>query len=188
MTAGVVVDPRLPSPSDEELLRRMQSDDTEALGTLYARHGVKAHGIARAVCRDAGLAQEVVQEAFISIWRSRATYSPVRGEVGAWTMRIVHNRAIEVARRDAAIANRRDDEATLASRADGVDVSGDAERREGATSLRVALRKLPVAQSEAIELAFYGGLSHGEIASRLSLPPGTVKGRIRLGLNRLQRD
>lgn len=187
-SARVAAEGHAPSPSDVELVRRMQFDDTEALGALYARHQTQAHRIARAVCHDAGRAQEVVQEAFISIWRSRATYQPLRGDVGAWTMRIVHNRAIDVARRHAAIENRRDDVAALGSRAGTVDVPGDAERHDRAHTLQVALRELPAAQSEVIALAFFDNLSHDEIASRLSLPPGTVKGRIRLGLGRLRRD
>ncbi|MEJ7787367.1 MAG: sigma-70 family RNA polymerase sigma factor [Solirubrobacteraceae bacterium] len=188
MTTDVLAVAGPSSPSDEELVRRMQFGDAEALGALYARHQRKAHRIAGAVCRDTGHAQEVVQEAFISIWRSRATYQPARGDVGAWTMRIVRNRAIAVARHNGAIENRRDDVAALGSRADAVDVSECAERRERSIMLRMALRRLPAAQSEVVALAFYNGLSHDEIARRLQLPAGTVKGRIRLGLQRLRRE
>ncbi len=166
----------------------MQSGDTEALGALYGRHHVRAQRVAQAICRDTGRAQEAVQEAFISIWRSRGTYQPLRGDVGGWTMTIVHNRAIDVARRNGAIENRRTDVAMLRPVAASVDVVAEVERRDRDNSLRVALGRLPAAQREVIGLAFFAGLSHDEIAGRLGLPTGTVKGRARLGLQKLRRD
>lgn len=179
---------RWTAATDQALVGRMQSGDTEALGSLYARYSIRAHRVARAVCHDDGCAEEIVQEAFISIWRSRATYQPARGSVGAWTMKIVQNRAIDIVRRDGAIENRRDDVAALRSRAAEEDVARDADRDDRACALREALAELPAAQAEVIELAFFGGLSHDEIAARLSLPAGTVKGRARLGLKRLRRE
>lgn len=176
------------APSDEELVGRMQSGDTDALGTLYARHQGKAHRVAQAVCRDAGRSQEVVQEAFISIWNGRATFQPLRGNVGGWTMRIVHNRAIAVARRHGEIESRRDDVDVLRSRGGSFDLVAEIERRERTGLLRIALERLPIAQREVIAMAFLGGLTHDEIAGRLCLPPGTVKGRARLGLQKLRRQ
>ncbi len=174
--------------TDQMLVGRMQSGDSEALGNLYARYSIRAHRVAHAVCHDDGCAEEIVQEAFISIWRSRATYQAARGSVGAWTMKIVQNRAIDVVRREGAIENRRDDVTALRSRAAGEDVARDAERDDLTCILRAALAELPAAQAEVVELAFFGGLSHDEIAARLALPPGTVKGRARLGLKRLRRE
>lgn len=179
---------RAAPPSDEELLERMQSGDTEAFGALYARHHVAAHRVARAVCHDTGRSEEVVQEAFISIWRARATFQPQRGDVAGWTMRIVHNRAIHVARRNAAVEHRSEDLAALPARTGASDVVAEIERRELADSLKAAVRRLPIAQRDVITMAFFGGLTHTEIAAALRLPPGTVKGRVRLGLVRLRRQ
>ena len=166
----------------------MQSGDTEAFGALYARHHVAAHRVARAVCHDTGRSQEVVQEAFISIWRARATFQPHRGDVAGWTLRIVHNRAIHVARRNAAIESRREDLAALPARTAASDVVAEIESRELSDSLKAAVRRLPIAQREVITMAFFDGLTHTEIAAALRLPPGTVKGRARLGLMRLRRQ
>lgn len=166
----------------------MKGGDTEALGTLYARHQFAAHRVARAVCHDTDRSQEVVQEAFISIWRARATFQPHRGDVAGWTLRIVHNRAIAVARRNAAVESRRENLAALPDRAAESDVAAEIERRELSVSLKFAVSRLPVAQRDVITMAFFGGLTHPEIAAALRLPPGTVKGRARLGLARLRRQ
>ncbi|MEJ7891328.1 MAG: RNA polymerase sigma factor [Solirubrobacteraceae bacterium] len=179
---------RAAPPSDEDLLERMQGGDTDALGTLYARHHITALRVARAVCHDTDRSQEVVQEAFISIWRARATFQPHRGDAAGWTMRIVHNRAIAAARRNAAVERRREDLAVLPDQAAESDVAVEIERRELSASLKSAVSRLPVTQRDVITMAFFGGLTHTEIAAALMLPPGTVKGRARLGLVRLRRQ
>ena len=179
---------RAAPPSDEDLLERMQGGDTEALGSLYARHQFAAHRVARAVCHDTDRSQEVVQEAFISIWRARATFQAHRGDVAGWTLRIVHNRAIAVARRNAAVESRRENLAVLPDRAAASDVVAEFERWELSVSLKSAVSLLPIAQREVITMAFFDGLTHTEIAAALRLPPGTVKGRARLGLMRLRRQ
>lgn len=171
--------------SDAELMRRVQDDDAEAFGQLYDRHVARARRVAGAICHRSGGAEEAVQEGFIAIWKSRKSYQPSRGDVGAWLTAIVRNRAIDVTRslsrheRGRGDAEPPDLEAL-------VDIDADAIAGEDAQRLRALLAGLPDKQREVITLAFYGELSHTEIASYLGLPTGTVKGRMRLGLRQLR--
>jgi RNA polymerase sigma-70 factor (ECF subfamily) len=171
--------------TDAELMARAQAGERAAFGALYERLNGRALRVAAAVCHDDSSAQEAVQDAFASMWSSRATYEPARGEVAGWAMAIVRNRAIRLARRRATDAGR------VADVRDTVapdDVESDAATRADARELRGLLGRLPSAQREVIALGFYAGLTHQEIAERLALPPGTVKGRMRLGLRKLRDD
>ena len=173
---------------DVQLMRRVQAGDSEAFGALYDRFGARAHAVARAVGRDAH-ADDIVQEAFLSVWRSRAVFRPEQGTVLAWVMGIVRNRAIDSIRRQGRHDERR-------ASAEGIEerlpAPGDMEshitEREEAARLRGALAHLPATQRDVIAFAFFGELSAPEIAAELSLPLGTVKGRMRLGLNKLRAD
>src|ERR1700691_6043975 len=173
-------------PSEAALMREVQAGSRDALGALYVRLARPAYRTAIAVCHDRDCAQDAVQDAFLSIWLSRSTYRSERGAVAHWAMRIVRNRAIYLARRRA--AGRGLDEATagLAELAAEEDVSGDFDSRAEADELRLLLAGLPRAQQQVIQLAFFNDLTHREIANRLALPPGTVKGRMRLGLSKLR--
>jgi RNA polymerase sigma-70 factor, ECF subfamily len=168
--------------ADELLMERVQRDERGAFRALYHRHAAAALAAARTV--DPGRAEDAVQEGFISVWRGRARYRP-RGSVRAWIVTIVRRRALDLARSE----NRRsrsggaaDGAAVLPS---GSLVDQTIARAED-TSLWAAVRDLPGLQREVIVLAFYGGLTHHQIAERLALPEGTVKGRMRLGLERLR--
>ncbi len=176
----------LPAPTDAELMRRIQNDETAALGELYDRYARRAHGLARAVCHRADVAEEVVQEAFISVWRSRSTYRSTGSEVGAWVMTIVRFRAVDAVRRGHMWDRRYDDDETLNGLAAPGDLAVDLEASDEAHQLRESLGRLPATQREVIALAFYGELTHVEIAAHLGLPLSTVKGRMRLGLRRLR--
>ena len=138
-------------------------------------------------CGRRPLAEEIVQDAFMSLWRSTARYDASRGSVRSWVLKVVHNRAIDAFRRELPSASH--------------DVPGDwisevlparertedeVQRRSDARLVRSALEELPGEQRQVIELAYFGGFSHGEIATALGLPPGTVKGRMRLGLSKLR--
>jgi len=165
----------------------VQADDQEAFAELYDRYAVRAFKVACSVCRDRGLAEDAVQEAYLSLWRSRMGFSVSVGSFKAWSMRTVQNRAIDSTRRASRI-NESAHELELDKR---VDTTFPAPAQEAIESverdeLRKSLGRLPEAQSEVIALAFYGGLSHSEIAAELELPPGTVKGRMRLGLEKLR--
>ena len=168
-------------------MRRVQADDPRAFGELYDRHAGRAWSVARAICHDAGRAEDAVQEGFLAVWRTQDSYRSERGSVQGWLLAIVRNRAIDAARREAAshrppLARHEpfEEEAAGCSTADEVIA------RSQADALRGRLAELPEAQAQVIALAYYGELSHAEIAARLGLPTGTVKGRMRLGLQKLR--
>ena len=175
--------------TDDELVRRLQADDVEAFEQLYDRYGALAHRVARAMCCDQHRAEEAVQDGFLSIWRSRSRYNPRLGTFKSWSISVVRHRAIDLNRRE--ITSRRSALAD-ANRAATLPPSASAEdnalARSDADTLSASLKRLPHGQAEVITLAFYGQLSHAEIARRLSLPAGTVKGRMRLGLEKLRRQ
>ena len=178
---------RLAAASDEELMGAVQAGVAAAFAELYDRYGGQAWRLARAVCRDAGRAEDTVQEAFLSAWRSRAVYDSETGSVKAWLMTLVRNRAVDSLRREAAAQRPPLADFDACARVPARGSLEDAViSRTDAAALRAGLLQLPDAQAEVIALAYYGELSHSEIAMRLCLPPGTVKGRMRLGLKKLR--
>ena len=162
--------------------------DAEAFEVFYDRHGGAAYSLAYRIVGERSRAEDVTQEAFLSIWRSGARYDRTRGSVRAWMLGIVRNRAIDALRREAGRAPKLtfDDDAVLEQRPSEELTDEEALRREQAQELRGALRELPTEQSKVIELAYYGGFSHSEIAEMLGMPLGTVKGRMRLGLEKIR--
>jgi RNA polymerase sigma-70 factor (ECF subfamily) len=170
---------------EAQLMARIESGSVEAFEELYDRYSARAYRVAWWVCRDAGRAEDAVQEAFISIWRSRMGYHPARGTPAAWLLTTVRHRAIDVVRRHTKHADRRVGERLL-DPDPATDVAELAATREEAHRLQDLLTQLPDAQREVIVLAFYGQLTHSEIATALDLPTGTVKGRMRLGLQKLR--
>ena len=173
-------------PTDATLMQDVQAGSRVALGELYERFGPRAYRTAMSVCRDHDCAQDAVQDAFVSIWVSRATYRAGRGTVVHWTLSIVRHRAIYLARRRSVGAGPSDPTAMLEEQPGADDVPRDFAIRTETEHLRGLLSRLPRAQQQVINLAFFNGLTHTEIASHLELPPGTVKGRMRLGLNKLR--
>ena len=174
--------------ADEELMPLVGDRDPEAFEVLYDRHGGAAYSLAYRVVGDRAAAEEVTQEAFISVWRSGARFDAARGSVRSWLLSIVRNRAIDFLRSRAAKAPKLDfdDESALEQRPATEMTEEEALRRETAAELRGALGKLPGEQSQVIQLAYFGGFSHSEIAQMLGLPMGTVKGRMRLGLEKIR--
>ena len=174
--------------TDTELMARVARDDVDAFEALYDRYAGRALRVARRLCSDPELANEAVQDAFLSIWRGRERYNAAHGSFASWAMTVVRNRAVDLIRKEAGGVTRTplDDEllASLPERAPGTPEL--ASRREQVMRVRARLEELPPAQREALVLSYYGGLSHGEIARRLSLPVGTVKGRMRLALSKLR--
>ncbi|MBV9581654.1 MAG: sigma-70 family RNA polymerase sigma factor [Chloroflexi bacterium] len=154
------------------------------LEVLYDAHHRQAIGLAYRILGDLGDAEEVVQEVFLSAWRSGHTYDPARGSRQTWVLSMVRNRCIDVLR-----ARRRRPVQSLLEGVDppdAEDVPTRAVSNVTADAARAALDSLPPEQKQVIELAYFGGLSHTEIAAQLAAPIGTVKGRIRLGLDRLR--
>jgi RNA polymerase sigma factor (sigma-70 family) len=178
------------APSDEELLAGLAAGRLEALDVLYERYKSMAYGIARRITADDALAEDVVQEAFLGAWRSADRYVPGRGSVKTWLLSIVHHRAIDAVRRRRPVSE-------LPEEAEGAltpapltlpDVWGEVSGRLDGARVRAALATLPEAQREAVELAYFGGLSQTEIADRTGVPLGTVKSRVRLALLALRRE
>jgi len=173
--------------ADEELMQLVYTGDTEAFAVVYDRHADIAYSLAHRICSQRTLAEDVVQEAFLSLWRSRARYDRSRGSVRSWILGIVHNGAIDGVRRrrarDRGELLGQDIEARLAApeRTDA-----DFARREEAREVREALQALPREQSRVIELAYFDGMTHVQIATLLDEPVGTVKGRMRLGLAKMR--
>lgn len=174
--------------SDADLMRRVQDDDVAAFAALYDRLAPRALGVARGVLGTGGdRASDAVQEAFLSLWRNRGRYRADRGEVHSWVFGIVRHRAIDSLRRHRRHDGRRaDEDGTERALAAPDDVHADAVAASDGRRLRELLADLPEAQREVIALAYYGQLTHVEIAARLTLPLGTVKGRMRLGLMKLR--
>jgi len=174
--------------ADEELMPLVGRKDPEAFEVLYDRHGGVAYSLAYRIVGDRAAAEEVSQEAFISVWRSGARFDATRGSVRSWLLSVVRNRAIDFLRSRAGKAPKLtfDDDSILEQRPAAERTEAEALRRETAGELRGAIGKLPGEQSKVIELAYFGGFSHSEIAQILGLPMGTVKGRMRLGLEKIR--
>jgi RNA polymerase sigma-70 factor (ECF subfamily) len=179
---------RLERLADEELMAHVDRKGAAAFEVLYDRHGASAYSLAYRIVGDRNAAEDVAQEAFLSIWRSNARYDRARGSVRSWVLSVVRNRAIDALRRGGGGAPKldRDDDALLEARPAAAATEDEALRRETSRELRGVLAALPDEQSRVIELAYFGGFSHAEIASIVGAPLGTVKGRMRLGLERIR--
>ena len=172
-------------PSDSTLIARIADGDESAVGALYDRHGGVALRVALSIVRDHGRAEDVVQDAFVSVWRKGGSYAAGRGDVRSWLIAIVRNRAIDTlrARRTSDV----DDDAVLRSIPDpGPSVPDQVVASLEGESVRAAMRKLSREQRQAIALAYGESRSHAEVAAITGLPLGTVHGRIRLGLRHLK--
>jgi RNA polymerase sigma-70 factor (ECF subfamily) len=174
--------------ADEELMPLIGEKDPEAFEVFYDRHGGVAYSLAYRIVGEKAAAEDVTQEAFISIWRSGARFDRARGSVRSWMLSIVRNRAIDALRSRAGKAPKLtfDDDAVLEQRPAEELTDDEAMRRETATEIRGALGELPGEQSRVIELAYFGGFSQSEISRMLGVPLGTVKGRMRLGLEKIR--
>jgi len=174
--------------ADEDLMTLVEKRDPEAFAVLYDRHGGAAYSLAHRIVGNGEVAEDVTQEAFLSVWQSGARFDPARGSVRSWTLGIVRNRAIDALRRASGSAPKLDfdDEAVLEGQSSGELTDATAIRRETARRVRGALGALPAEQSEVIGLAYFGGFTHVEIAEMIGAPLGTVKGRMRLGLEKIR--
>jgi RNA polymerase sigma-70 factor (ECF subfamily) len=179
--------PDLRELADEDLMPLVHDGDARAFEVVFDRHADAAFSLAYRMCGRRAMAQDVVQEAFLSLWRSGARYDRARGSVRSWVLGVVRNRAIDLFRRDTVRAGRDVNAEDMVERIPAPeDVALDTERRQEAHEVRVALRDLPPEQRQVIELAYFGGFSHTQIAEMLDVPAGTVKGRMRLGLTKLR--
>ncbi len=169
--------------SDEQLLEALGRGDHDALGELYDRFGRLAYGLAYRVLRDQALAEDAVQEAFLAVWRSADAYKRERAKPSTWILTVVHRRAVDLVRRE---QRRRGEPIEAAPEATSDSVDEDVSVRHRRAAVQQALRELPEDQRQALELAYYGGLTQSQLAARLGVPLGTVKSRMFAGLGRLR--
>ena len=172
--------------SDTALIAAITGGDAAALDRLYVRYHPAAFAVAFALLRDPGASEDIVHDAFLSVWRGAAGYRPERGTLRSWLLTIVRNAAIDALRprrKWTAIPSERQERRDASE-----DIAASVASAGEARRLRAAVQSLPPAQREAVAMAFFAGLTHGEIAARTGLPLGTVKGRVRLGLRRLRHD
>ena len=169
--------------SDEALVALAARADDGALAELYDRFGHVAYGLALRVVRDPALAEDAVQEAFLTIWRSAARFVPERAKASTWILTLVHRRAVDVVRRE---QPRRAEPIEAAPQASANATEDEAWLRLQRARVQDALRQLPDQQREALELAYYGGFTQSELADRLGEPLGTIKSRMFAGLARLR--
>ena len=183
LPGGKAADARaLASLSDEGLLALISTPEGDlALAELYDRYGKVAYGLAYRVLQNSSLAEDAVQEAFLTVWRTAGTYVRERGKPSTWLLTVVHRRAVDIVRREQRRREPIPAEATpVATTADE-----EATTRERRRAVQQALSQLPADQREALELAYYGGLTQSQLASQLGVPLGTVKSRMFAGLRRL---
>lgn len=173
--------------ADEELMALVRRTQPRAFEVVYERHSGAAFSLAYRICGTRAAAEDVAQEAFLAIWRSAARYDSARGSVRTWVLGIVHHRAIDWLRRSVVHDRRRAGDEGLAERLEAEERTDvEVARREEASFVRSILEELPEDQKRVIRLAYFGGFTHTEIAHMLDAPLGTVKGRMRLGLAKMQ--
>jgi RNA polymerase sigma-70 factor, ECF subfamily len=176
----------LRSLADEDVMQLMRRGDARAFEVVYERHSPAAFSLAYRMMGTRAGAEDVTQEAFLSMWRSGARYDRTRGSVRTWVLGIVH-RAIDALRRATVHDRRRAGDDGIEERFEARERTDvEAARREEAGAVRGALSSLPPDQVQVIELAYFGGFTHTEIAEMLETPVGTVKGRMRLGLEKMR--
>jgi len=173
--------------ADEELMVHLARGDANAFDLIYERHADAAFSLAYRISGSRVAAEEVAQDAFLSVWRNGSRYEPSRGSVRNWILGIVHNRAIDSLRRAVRHDSRRAGDEGLAERLMAPErTEVEVGRREQASEVRGLLAELPTDQRRVIELAYFAGFTHTQIADMLTIPVGTVKGRMRLGLEKLR--
>ena len=174
---------KAPQRTDEELVEAVARADEDALGELYDRFGRVAYGLAYKILQDAALAEDAVQEAFLQFWRGAGSYRPERAKASTWLLTFVHRRAVDLVRRE---QRRRAVQLDALPEPSGSGADEEVVARSRREIVQDALRQLPSEQREAIELAYYGGLTQSELAARLDQPLGTIKSRMFTGLQRLR--
>lgn len=175
--------------ADARLVQRIVAGDSTALGELYDRFGRRAYSLARRICADTGLAEDVVQEVFLAFWRDPSKYDPNRGKFGTWLLTLVHHKSVDAVRRESVIRRR-----TVPATEDGAEWNappgpGADEGAIGALvagQVRDALGRLPAEQRRVLALAYYGGYTQREVAAMIGVPLGTVKSRMFTGVARLR--
>ena len=194
VTMGSVSSParRPDDPSrDAEVMRRIREGDRSAVDELYQRFRRPAFALARRIMADDALAEDVLQEVFLSVWRDPATFDRGRGSVASWLLAVVHHKAVDAVRREESQRRRQvmaEDELALDAPLATRDVEEEAWSRVVADQVRTALGVLSAPQREALTLAYYGGYTQREVAALTGTPLGTVKTRMLAGMRRLRQE
>ena len=172
--------------ADEDLLSLVSGGDAEAFATIYDRHGRAAYSLAYRMMGERQATEDLVQEAFLNVWRAAASYQAKRGNVRTWVLSIVHNRGIDQLRSAASQRRTQDRAQATAPTSQPSEAFAETWRNSQRQQVRQALQALPQEQLKVLELAYFSGHTHTEIAELLDLPLGTVKSRMRLGLNKIR--
>ncbi len=172
--------------ADEDLIYLIDSGDAEAFAGLYDRHSRAAYSLAYRMMGEQQAAEDLVQEAFLKVWRAAGSYRAQRGSVRTWVLSIVHNRGIDHLRSSASRRRIQDRVQGMAPTSQPSEAFADTWRNTQREQVREALRGLPPEQLNVLELAYFSGYTHKEIAQLLNEPLGTVKGRMRLGLKKIR--
>ncbi len=172
------------SPTDGELLDQVVAGNKTAFELLYDRHSRAAYGLAYRVLGEPGMAEDTVQDAFLTVWRQAATYGHARGSVRSWLLAIVHHRAVDYVRHRH--DDRKQDIEDITVLPDVIDTGEQAQLNVEGELVREALKTLPLDQQRSLTMAYFGGYTHDEIARMLGIPLGTVKGRLRIGMQKLR--
>jgi RNA polymerase sigma factor (sigma-70 family) len=172
---------------DGQLVQLVAEKDADALEVLYERYGKVAYSLARRILTDEVLAQDVVQEVFLSLWRNASRFDAARGTVATYLLSMTHHRAVDVVRREENLRRRRTSDEVLEFQPDpNPGVEAEAEAAERRSEVRAALAQLPPAQREALALAYFGGYTQREVATLVGVPLGTVKTRMAAGMRKLE--
>jgi RNA polymerase sigma-70 factor, ECF subfamily len=179
---------RYPFLDDEDLMLLVEGGDADAFAALYDRHCRLAYSVAHKLTGEKQAAEDLTQDAFLKVWRSADGYRPQRGSVRTWILSVVRNQGIDQLRAKATRRRMQEKLEASAPRSEPSEAFTQAWHEARLGRLRQALDALPHIQQQVLELAHFSDLTHLEIAERLGLPPGTVKGRLRLGLVKLRKD
>lgn len=172
--------------ADEDLISFVEAGDAEAFATLYDRHSRAAYSLAYRMMGERQAAEDLAQDAFLKVWRGVGSYRAERGSVRTWILSIVHNRGIDQLRSHASRRRTQDKIEATAPRAQPSEAFAETWRNSQRDQVREAMGTLPSEQLKILELAYFSGYTHVEISELLSLPLGTVKGRMRLGLKKIR--
>ncbi|HEV3477456.1 MAG TPA: sigma-70 family RNA polymerase sigma factor [Rubrobacteraceae bacterium] len=173
--------------ADEDLISLVETnDDPQAFATLYDRHSRAAFSLAYRMMGEHHAAEDLVQESFLKLWRAARSYRPERASVRTWLLSIVHNRAIDQLRSRASRRRTQEKVEAVAPRFEPSEAFAQSLANSQREQVREAMRSLPQEQLKILELAYFSGYSHVEIAELLDVPLGTVKGRMRLGLKKIR--
>jgi RNA polymerase sigma-70 factor, ECF subfamily len=177
--------------ADADLLRRVRVGDRDAIDDLYQRFRRPAYALARRILADDTLAEDVLQDVFVSVWRDPAAFDRARGSVASWLLAMVHHKAVDAVRREESHRRRQaraQDDLVLSAPTAARNVEDEAFSRVESAEVRVALSVLPSLQREALTLAYYGGYTQREVAALTGAPLGTVKTRMLAGMRKLKEE